>query len=1084
MSTSNILKLSNIIENNYDFDNIIISNYEKNNYYSYNNFTNLNKNQQIDFKLLDGPPFISGNDIKTANLHMGHCLISYLKSVYHIYNFMLKNNVDFMTSSDNHGLPTELLICKYLGLNSTQDIKTIGLKKFNETGINLINMFEKSWYEIYKILGRDYSKYHYRTSSYDYMCHIWKMLYKINKKGLLYSGIKILPYSCKLETPLSNFEANENYKEIKTNTYYVYCKILDNSEKFQNTGFIFWTTTAWTIPFNVMLCLNPNGEYYKIDLQNDKKNIFDEYLDNKNTNITENAIRYAIVEKHYIKKFKHITEEFIGLGKDLKNIQYLPPFENFNHLNKNNILFKTVTDDYVDLESKNGTGIVHLSPAFGVDDYRICNGYGIVNNNNILDFCPIDDKGNYKTSDIFNGLNIFEVEEILIPYIYDKIIKKEVIMHQYPHSPRTNDPLIYKACRSYFIDVKSIKDKLLALNDKINWIPDHIKKGRFGKWLENAEDWCISRNRFFGTPLNIWINKETGKYIVIKNLEELEAKVGKYLVHNLHPENIYDIKFFDNELLEYENVKLTFDCWFESGCSCLYNNYYDYQPYDLCIEGIDQCRGYFYTSLILSAIIKDDVPFKNCICTGLIMDKYGKKLSKSAGNYEPPNTYIEKFGSDCLRLYLISSVCVNGENLKFNIDDIKPIKQKLIQFINCVKFLYDYDRKYNKKTIFINNEKVEHVLNFKKVKEISKDEVKNIFDLWILSKLDELIINLNNNMKSYNLKSTANLITDFIENLTNIYVKLNRNRFKSNDKIIFDVLKFVIHKFIIVCTPFMPMLCEYIYNLYSVEFNSIKYNDYVKNIGFYDEKINKKFDKFIEILKSLRNVRHNKGNLDKMIYEINIKSLKNIDFIEEFEEIIKTELNIYNIKHETITEKDFDGDFSIIYNYPEIGKDFKQYTKFIKSYKFNKDILYDYYIGNINNLEIKLEKENKNIILNDKYIKEINPVFNIKVEKNKINNDKKEENINNLIQYKDYMFEIIDKETEEIKEFDKCKELIGKIQEMRKQQNINVYDNIEITVFSPFIEIYKKHYDYLKKQLLVDIKFNYDKEEIITIFTI
>lgn len=1045
-----MFNLSSLFNNGYSSDEFIKSMYDRNGYYSSNNFNKYNNENKQCFKLLDGPPFVSGYDIKSSNLHTGHCLISYLKSIFDIYNFMNKKNVDFTTSSDNHGLPTELLICKYLNLKDNQDILNIGLDAFNSTGLKLIDQFEETWKDVYKKLGRDYSFNHYRTSQTEYMDKVWQTLFKFYKKGFLYSGVKILPYSYNLETPLSNFEANENYKKIKCKSYYF--KVGIKTDVFENLTkhyyFIFWTTTLWTVPFNIALCLNQNGEYCQI-------------LNNENDEV-------YVVEKNYINKIVKLLKlkdyrcEFFGYGFNLINIEYKPIIKLFDYSN----IYKTLNDDYVDLNGTNGSerdkqlksfinfmgsGIVHLSPAFGEDDYRVCLKNGLVDNQSVFNFCLIDSKCRFKYIEALKELenkNIFDpfVSEYLENKFKDSIVATETIEHNYPHSPRTNEPLIYKVCKSYFINVKENKNLLIEQNKKINWKPKHIQNGRFGKWLKNAEDWCISRNRFFGTPLNIWVNrKEENDFIVIKNIKQLETLTNKKF-DNIHPEFIFNLPIEKNNKV-YENVKLTFDCWFESGCSCLIgfdnNNKFvenNFRPYDLCIEGIDQCRGYFYTSLIISTFLYNQPPFNNCICTGLIQDEKGKKLSKSSGNYKQPETYINYFGSDAFRLYLLGSVLSNGENLKFNEKDIRQYKQKIIQFINCIRFLNDYNILYHKEELKFNEPIDINVLNFENLK---------ILDKWILSELDWLIIKVNENFKNLEIKQSVELLLSFIEKLANYYVKFSRDEIKSNNTETFLISKFIIQQFIILSTPFIPFLSEYLYNLNIDDQHkrSIKFLDYPKPLNFYNQQINEYFDKFVNVLQNIRTLASQyREDKDKYINKLLIKSFYDLNFIKPFEKIIKKDLKILNIDYLNIEPSDY----LIKCNFKAIGQKCKEIAKVIKNHKFPITDIKRYLNNEIEYLDFSYN--NINYKFDNSLIESIKPIYNNE-------NDK---------EFDGYVFYFDLSETKEVEEKNIIKSLIDKIQDKRKEMNLNVYDQIVIYVedVKENIQIYINNIDYIHKSIV------------------
>ena len=951
----------------------------------------------------------------------------------------------------------EILIDNYRGIITSVVRKHLGvLVNYEEECVddvllsiwNNIKSFDstknsfKNWIcAISKYKAIDYKKKY--LLKVEYMDIIWNTFYKLYKKGYVYKGVKILPYSYKLQTPLSNFEANENYKEIKTKTYYISVKL--DSVLYPNHYFIYWTTTLWTVPFNVALCLNPEAKYYSITVL-DKSYIVEEHYVNKIT---------KVINKH---NNNQIITKFIGYGKSLVDIDYIPVIKTFDK-SINPKIYKTYTDNYVDIQNKNGCGIVHLSPAFGEDDFRICLKNQIVDSKNIFDYSLINDNGEFKLFDSLpqlQGLNIhcIESEKIITENIKDSIISTETIKHNYPFSPRTEEPLIYKVCESYFIKVKENRERLLRENEKINWKPSHIKNGRFGNWLKNADDWCISRNRYFGTPINIWISDDND-ILVIKNIKQLE-KLTKTKFNNIHPEYVFNTVIKINNK-EYKNVKLTFDCWFESGCSCLieFNNksqdlhkiqdntiktcsftkQKNFKPYDLCIEGIDQCRGYFYTSLIISTLLYDMPPFFNCICTGLVLDENNKKLSKSSGNYQPPENYIIDHGSDILRLYLLGSVLGNGENLKFNINDLKTYKQKIIQLINGLRFLNDYTLKYYKTNI--------------KFIDIYKPIECDILDHWILSQLDELIINVRHNFSTFEIKNSVKIIMEFIDKLTNYYIKFKRNDIKRNVQRVFNVLFYVFRNLILLMTPFSPMLCEYLYNLHVDEEykNSIKYLTYPTTNEFQDIELNSEFDDFIILLQGLRNIRKSNNEFkNKFINRITIYSTLNINYLNQFKSILKEELKVLHINFDYMKAIDY----SIKFNFKTIGQKHKEIAKDIKNYNFNITDKEYYFTRYRDYLPYK------NIELTDEYIEEIKPIYDIP-------------DVNYYV-FDIYCVHFNYTETKEVKERNIIQNLINDIQDLRKEINIEVFNNINVIILDTKdnIEIYKKYKNYMIEYLIVN----------------
>ena len=766
------------------------------------------------YNAIDGPPFVSGA------LHHGHCHIGMMKSSNNNYWTMQGYNVLNKIGYDVHGLPSELNANRALGLKTNEDVKRYGIDNYNNYCVNMINDMMGSWHPTFDRIGRFFDKKNeYKTMDVNYMESTWWIWNEMWKKGLIYRGYKIMPYSIECGTSLSSSEATgeEVYKEITDPCVYVKFALKNKG----NTYFIAWTTTPWTLPSNLALAVNPKLKY--ITLHDKKTSSY--YI------VAENCLNRVYPPSiGDIRPFE-ILNSFPG--SELKDIEYLPLFPYYSRCATDDYtrIFKVLCADFV--EETSGTGIVHIAPAFGQEDFDLCIREKIVSISDMGYYCPIDDNG-YFTEKVteFKGMKIFDANKKIIDLLclQGKVVRRENYRHRYPHCWRTDTPLIYKAMSSFFIEVSSLREKLVKNNEKVKWIPENIGFGRFKKWIENASDWGVSRTRFFGTPIPVWISDDGEEMISVGSLEELTKLMSKdsdngsegtfpegFKLENLHLHHVKDILIPSRQgkgmLKHCQDVM---DCWFESAVVPIAQYHYPFENKEmvdkiiasgylseLVCEGADQCNKWFYVLSVISTALFDIPAYKHVICNGLILAADGQKFSKRLANFTPPMTVCNKIGADALRMYFIGSPASHGGSFTFKEEAIEQINYKYYQWLNGVKFFIEHHTKYCKDgNIF----KRDDYLN-----------TSNRTDNWILARIHSLIENIDNAMSNYLFYKVKLEIMDFIEDLVNWYIKFNRNRFRgrycdvSEQGRALSTLYRVLITFSQITAPFVPFLSETLY---------------------------------------------------------------------------------------------------------------------------------------------------------------------------------------------------------------------------------------------------------------------------------
>ncbi len=741
-----------------------------------------------EYVFYDGPPFPTGSP------HYGNLLAGVIKDMVPRYWTMRGYRVERRFGWDTHGLPIEMEVEKQLGISGPRQIAEYGIDRYNEACRIGVQANTEAWETLTERIGRwvDFEN-DYKTMDPDFMETVWWVFKQLWDKGLIYRDFKVLPYSWGATTPLSNFEANLDYRDVEDPSITVRLAVAEGNDTAEVGDYLLvWTTTPWTLPGNLAVALGEGIEYLRIADDDDHYWIAADRVESVFGNRGETVARVR--------------------GADLLGVAYQPPFDYFAD-RRDAGAFRTIPSDEVSVDE--GTGLVHMAPAYGEVDFLALQTAGI---DVLVD--PVDAGGNF-TDDVpeVAGQNVKEADATLIELLKEsgKLVHSGRIVHSYPYCYRTGTPLIYKAIPTWFVAVERFRDRMVELNETVHWVPEYVGSRRFGNWLANARDWAISRNRYWGSCIPVWQCDSCEERVAIGSVDELEQVSGQRPT-DLH-RHFIDLITWPCAGCEgvMTRVPEVLDCWFESGSMPYGMNHYPFEnterfeatfPAKFIAEGLDQTRGWFYTLLVLSTALFDRPAFENCVVNGLILAEDGRKMSKSLKNYPDPSEIFDHLGADALRAFLINSPVLRAEPLRFSKDGVADVvRTVLLPLWNTYSFFTTYAEADG--------------VSISDFASASPIEERPEMDRWILSVLQSLVEDVNTQMEGYYLYNVVPPILGFIDHLTNWYVRRSRRRFwrargesgeGDVDKLAaFATLYQVLTTFIEVLAPILPFITEHLY---------------------------------------------------------------------------------------------------------------------------------------------------------------------------------------------------------------------------------------------------------------------------------
>jgi isoleucyl-tRNA synthetase len=850
-----------------------------------------------EFVFYDGPPFANGLP------HYGHLLTGYVKDVVPRFQTMRGKHVERRFGWDTHGLPAEVEAEKQLGITHKSQIEELGIEKFNEACRTSVLQYTDQWREYVTRQARWVDFDHdYKTLDPDYMESVMWAFKTLWDKGLVYEGFRVLWYCWRCETPLSNTETkmDDVYRDRQDPAVTVGLR-LETGELA-----LIWTTTPWTLPSNLAAAVHPDVDYVTVEHAGE---------------------RYVLAEARlaaYARELGEDAEERVVArckGRDLLGRRYTPPFDFF--LGRENA-HQILPADYVTTED--GTGIVHIAPAFGEEDKVVTDAAGIE------PVVPVDARGEF-TSEVppYAGMHVFEANKPIIRDLKTKglLLRHETYDHPYPHCWRCDNPLIQRAVSSWFVAVSQFKDRMVELNQQINWVPEHIRDGQFGKWLENARDWSISRNRYWGSPIPVWVSDDPAypRVDVYGSLDELERDFGVRPT-DLHRPHVDELTRPNPDdptgKSTMRRVPEVLDCWFESGSMPFAQVHYpfdnaqwfeDHYPGDFIVEYNGQTRGWFYTLHVLATALFDRPAFLNCVAHGIVLGDDGQKMSKSRKNYPDVNEVFHRDGSDAMRWFLMSSPILRGGDLVVTERGIRDaVRQAVLPLWNSYYFL----------ALYANAEGEEGTW---------RTDSQHVLDRYVLAKTHDLVRDVQDALDVYDISGACTSIREYLEVLTNWYVRRSRDRFWSGDVDAIDTLHTVLEVVSRVAAPLLPLTTEAVWRGLTGE-RSVHLADFPSAADLpADDALVAAMDKVRQVASTALSLRKaNKLRVRLPLAKLTIAT-ENAADVAEFAEILRDEVNVKDV--ELTTDVDAHGHFQLAVNAraagPRLGPDVQKVIRAVKA---------------------------------------------------------------------------------------------------------------------------------------------------------